>query len=90
MIMHLAHCLNLLPAFLYRTVIEYQNPDLIAVCCNPARKTQILLCKQNQDRTPILMVLLQHVILLILTAFSYYLLPKLPGKVTVDTLVAVE
>ncbi len=84
MIMHFAHCLYLLPAFLYGAVIEYQSPDLITVCSNPARKTQILLCIQNQDRTPTDILIAQQIIIRVLTAFSYYLFTILSGKVTVD------
>ena len=90
MVMHLAHCLYLLPAFLYRTFIEYQSPDLIAEFRDTARQVQVPLCKQNQDRTPADLLVAQQIIIRVLTAFSYYLLPKLPGKVTVDTLAAVK
>ncbi len=90
MVMHLAHSLYLLPTFLYRTVIEYQSPDLIAEFSDTARKVQVPFCKQIQDRTPADLLVSQQIIIRVLTAFSYYLFPKLTGKVTVDTLAAVK
>ncbi len=90
MVMHLTYSLYLLPAFLYGTVIEYQSPDLITVCSNPARKTQILLCIQNQDRTPTDILIAQQIIIRVLTTFSLCLFPILSGKVTVDVPVSVK
>ena len=90
MIMHLAHSLYLLPTFLYWTVIEYQSPDIIAEFSDTALKVQVPLSKQIQDRTPADLLVAQQIIIRVLTPFSYFLFPKLPGKVTVDTLVAVE
>ena len=84
MVMHPADPFYLFPAFLRGTVIEYQSLDLSSIVRYPSRETQVPLCKQIQDQTPIDVFIAKQIIIGILTAFYIHSFPILPGKVTMD------
>ena len=85
MIMDLTDRLDLPATFPQGAVIENQSPDLLFAMINqPGHMPQIMLGKQIQNHAPGHILIAQHIVVRVLTAFFIYLHPILPRKITVD------